>query len=354
MDSWIFQGGYPLVSVQAGDGPGDHQAVPAPLPLCGRSGPGPRAESGARWAVPVNLRASVGGVVQRQRLLVDGTSASIDFDGPVDWVVVNDGAWGFYRVHYDADLFARLTEAGPATVCDPLERMALVVDYWAGVVSGTTDLDDGSAVVESLGDEDDPDVWAAVSGALRLLDLIADRKGRPGRPAGIRATGGRDRPGPAWAGIPRPGESQRTGITRGRVLSTLALLGNDRQPRRRRLARFRGFLADRSGLAAGPADPGRPSWWRPGAARKAGTRSWSSTGRDHPAGQGALPAGAGRQTRTRPAGPHPGPGARGRGPHPGRSLPGRRGHGQPGRRGPGLGLAGGALGPSSGAASRLA
>ena len=54
--------------------------------------------------MPVNLRASVGGVVQRQRLLVDGATASIDFDGPVDWVVVNDGGWGFYRVHYDPDL----------------------------------------------------------------------------------------------------------------------------------------------------------------------------------------------------------------------------------------------------------
>ena len=80
-----------------------------------------RDDDGERWAVPVNLRASVGGVVQRQRLLVDGATASVNFDGPVDWVVVNDGAWGYYRVNYSPDLLGRLTAPGLPALGNPLD-----------------------------------------------------------------------------------------------------------------------------------------------------------------------------------------------------------------------------------------
>ena len=208
MDSWIFQGGYPLISVEAGDDAADDHACRSERFLYdGDAGRRTRLATAAkRWAVPVNLRASVGGVVQRQRLLVDGPAASIDFDGPVDWVVVNDGAWGFYRVHYDPALLGRLTGAGLATVCDPLERMALV-DRLLGR-RGVGDHHPrrvGRRPVEALGDEDDPDVWAAISGALRL----ARSHRQP-----IRTTGPpcehfvRRSPGRRWARLgwePRPG-----------------------------------------------------------------------------------------------------------------------------------------------------
>ncbi len=246
MDSWIFQGGYPLISVAAGGDSGNVRLSQRRFLYDGDGAS--RPDGGERWAVPVNLRASVGGVVQRQRLLVDGASASIDFDGPVDWVIVNDGAWGFYRVHYDPDLLSRLLGAGPATVCDPLERMALVVDYWAGVVSGSTPLDQWVGVVEALGDEEDPDVWAAVGSAFRLLDLIAaEGDDRAALQAFVRRVAGR-----SWARLgwdAGPGESQRTGITRGRVLSILALIGNEGSLGEEALARFRGFLRDKGGLA---------------------------------------------------------------------------------------------------------
>ena len=115
MDSWIFQGGYPLISVEPGDDAGSIRLsqqrflYDAGAPSAGR-----RANAGR---CPVNLRASVGGVVQRQRLLLDGATAIVNFDGPVDWVVVNDGAWGFYRVSYDPALLRRLIGRRPGRAC---------------------------------------------------------------------------------------------------------------------------------------------------------------------------------------------------------------------------------------------
>jgi puromycin-sensitive aminopeptidase len=246
METWILQGGYPLISVRPGDDAASIHLSQERF-LYDRNG-AEREDGGERWAVPVNLRASVGGVVQRQRLLVDGASATINFDGPVDWVVVNDGGWGFYRVHYDPALLGRLSAAGLPEVCDPLERMGLVVDTWASVVAGRGALEEWVSVIKSLGEEEDPDVWAAGASALGLLDLIAaDGPDRSALRAFVRQVAG-----PAWARLgwdPRPAEPERLGITRGRLVGALGLLGEDPEVRREARARFDRFLAERTGLA---------------------------------------------------------------------------------------------------------
>jgi puromycin-sensitive aminopeptidase len=248
MDSWILQGGYPLISVESGE-----EATTINLSQRrflyddGDRVGGTASEE--RWAVPINLRASVGGVIQRQRLLVDGATASVSFDGPVDWLVVNDGAWGYYRVNYSPDLLGRLTAPGLPALGNPLERMALVVDYWAHVVAGTTSLEEWVRVVAALGQEDDPDVWAAVSSAAGLLDLITTETGDgDGLRAFVRRVAGS-----SWARLgweSQPGESQRLGITRGRLVSLLGLSGEDGDVRREAAARFDRYLADGSALTA--------------------------------------------------------------------------------------------------------
>ena len=104
--------------------------------------------------------------MQRQRLLLDGATASVNFDGPVDWVVVNDGAWGFYRVRYSSELWERLRAGGVTAILDPLERLGLVIDTWAALVAGMADLDELVSVLESVSDDVDPDVWGAISAVL--------------------------------------------------------------------------------------------------------------------------------------------------------------------------------------------
>src|SRR5205085_88195 len=64
-----------------------------------------------RWSVPVMVRAGLaGGGEVRHKTLLTGATATIELGGKADWVVVNDGASGFYRVRYDA--------APPSTASD--------------------------------------------------------------------------------------------------------------------------------------------------------------------------------------------------------------------------------------------
>src|SRR5438067_5418024 len=104
MDSWIFQGGHPVVTVTPTDG-GEALALDQ-LPFRYLPDRAAADAIGSGWRVPVLLRAGVNGSVEEQRVLLDEGGASASFSGPVEWVVANSGGWGFYRVRYNGDLLA--------------------------------------------------------------------------------------------------------------------------------------------------------------------------------------------------------------------------------------------------------
>ena len=223
MDTWIHQGGYPMVYAYLGDDP--RTVVLRQRRFVYKAGG--EARPAERWAVPVNLRASVGGVVQRERLLLDQEEGSYTFSGPVDWVVVNDGAWGYYRSRYSAQLWDRLAAAGPISVLAPLERLHLVGDTWAAVVSGEASLEEWAAAASAVAAEADPDVWGSIAGGLVMLDLIGDDADRAALERFARRLAR-----PAWEAVgwdPRPGESNRTATARGRIAAVLADAARDEE-----------------------------------------------------------------------------------------------------------------------------
>jgi puromycin-sensitive aminopeptidase len=231
MGTWIHQGGYPVVYASLGDDPSTvvlRQKRFLYTPTGADAGAGdPTGTGGPLWAVPVNLRASVGGTVHHERLLLESEEGSYTFSGPVDWVVVNDGAWGFYRVRYSADLWSRLASPGPATVLAPLERLQLVGDTWAAVVSGEAELAEWASAAAAVSADPDPDVWGAIAGVLYLLDLSGDADDRA---ALARFALGLARP--AWAAVGwdrRPDETERVATARSRILTVLADAGHDEE-----------------------------------------------------------------------------------------------------------------------------
>jgi puromycin-sensitive aminopeptidase len=245
MDSWIFQGGYPVVSVAGA--PGTARVTLSQqrflyTPDAGASG---EADGEGHWVIPVNLRASVGGDIVKRRALVDGPT-EVDFGGPVDWVLANEGAWGFYRTSYAPELLTAL-EDDLHGICNPLERMALLGDTWAAVLAGATPLSAWVTLVGHLTDEDDPDVWAAVSGALGLLDLVVSDTDRLALQAFVRQVAGPAFTATGWD--PVPAEPERIAITRGRLVSLLGTTGADPDVRAEAAARFDRVASDSSAVA---------------------------------------------------------------------------------------------------------
>ncbi len=241
MDSWIYQGGYPLVSAALGSG-GRSVTLTQRRFLYAEGGKGVATAGG--WVVPVNLRASVGGRVVHHRSLLAGDEVRVALGGAADWVVVNDGAWGFYRVAYSPGLLDALT--GHLDQLDALERMALVGDTWARVVAGDLDLEGWVDVVGALGPETDPDVWLTILSPLDLLDLVASEADRKAVRAFATRTAGPALQRLGWD--PPDGEDQRQGTLRARLVSALGILAGDDEVRAEALRRFERFRADPGSL----------------------------------------------------------------------------------------------------------
>ncbi len=231
MDGWIFRPGYPVVMVEP-DGKG--------LQLSQRRftylDAGPDATE--RWRIPVVLRAAVKrGAVEKHVLLEEETLA-VPLPAPAEWVVVNAGGHGFYRVQYAQPLLKKM--AGSLRKLAPIERFNLVSDCFALAQAGMMAPADYLDLTARFVDETDRNVWTAIIGSWTYLNRIIPAELRPQLEALIRqrVQGAVERLG--WE--PQPGEDELERQLRGDLLRTLGTLGNDpgTQERARELyARYR-------------------------------------------------------------------------------------------------------------------
>ena len=172
MDSWIFQGGFPLVIVDA-IAETDRSAQPdatvalSQTPFSYADADGASA-IGSVWSVPVIARAIDGG---ETRVLLGPEPQPLRL-GDGDAVVVNARGSGYYRVRYAPPLHRTL--AARLDALDQLERFNLLADTWAVVVGQQADPTDFLLLAEALGLTPDPDIWALVTGALSFFDRAVD------------------------------------------------------------------------------------------------------------------------------------------------------------------------------------
>jgi puromycin-sensitive aminopeptidase len=219
MDSWIFQGGHPIVGVElAADG-----RVLRLTQERFRYQPGD--DGNARWAVPVQLRyGTVDGGVGSTSVLLDGDRLEIDLPTAATWVVGNVEGHGFYRVRPSAPVLEALVAAAPTQLSD-VERYGLVDDTWASVLAGATGPEAFVQLAEAFVDETDAAVWRRLLGGLAELDRVMPAADRPAHQARVRAVLAPvlDRLG--WD--PRDGEADLDRELRATVVSSAVILGDD-------------------------------------------------------------------------------------------------------------------------------
>ncbi|HUF41031.1 MAG TPA: M1 family metallopeptidase [Verrucomicrobiae bacterium] len=217
MDTWIFQAGYPLVSVEKhGRGVRVSQQIFRYL----RDG----SDRDRTWHIPIFLRAGTRSKVVVETFLMTEREHIFDAGDDVEWAVVNAGAHGFYRVRYSRDLLDALTRDLPGRL-SAVERFGLVNDTWAAALAGLTPLAEYLGLIQLLSDEYDVNVWTTVIGSGHHLQRIltdAQCVGLAGRLRNLLS------PAAARLGwTPRPGESELDSQLRGDLIGALGTLGAD-------------------------------------------------------------------------------------------------------------------------------
>ncbi len=233
MDSWIWQGGFPLVSASLD---GDR------LVLRQERFRFAAEADDTRWAVPIRVRQVVpDGAAQEARILLEDETASVPLLAPDAVVVVNSGGDGFFRVAYDDALRGRLTAVAQHEL-STVERYNLVDDTWAAVVAGASSTGAFVELARGFADEEELAVWRTLLAGLGWCDRLLDGEPRQRFRAFVRELVGPRLDALGWQ--PEPGEEDLTRELRGLLARSLAVLGRDDSAQAKARELFAAQLAD--------------------------------------------------------------------------------------------------------------
>ena len=237
MNGWIFRPGYPLViATPEGGGIKLTQRRFTYLPTDGADG--------ERWQIPVRVRASVKRGFVDKPVLLGNEDLGVAMPAPPDWVVVNAGGHGFYRVQYAPPLLRKM--AGALKKLAPIERFNLVSDCFALTQAGAMPAPDYLDLTARFLDETDRNVWTALIGSWGYVNRTIRDEQRADLEALVR-----HRVGPAverlgWEA--QPGEDELERQLRGDLLRTLGTLGGDPEAQERARSLYARYREDETAV----------------------------------------------------------------------------------------------------------
>jgi len=241
MQRWIRSPGYPLVEVTLEEDKRHLELTQRRFCYLGAPA------QGQPWTVPVGVRFASSGQIGHRRLVLEGDSVRVDLGAEVDWVLVNEGCWGFYRVRYDHHSWRLLLEADPRSNLSASERLGLLSDAWASLSADMDPLQRWADLASRLAPDPDPDLWASLQSSLGSLDNLAHRDDQPALRSFVEALVAE-----AWESLgfdPKPNESARTANARARVLAAACIGAWDSPIKEQTRQRYASYLAGKGGLS---------------------------------------------------------------------------------------------------------
>ena len=226
MDSWIFQGGYPLLSVTATGK--DISITQERMRYAG----GDESDD-QTWAIPIRYRFQAAGAEPQNdgepaasgRLLLDGAQqVTVGLDDTPDWFVANAEGASFVRTAYSDEMLSALADLDVG-VLSAVERYGLIDDAWTSVLADRSTTPAFLNLLEAMTAETDRSVWQRiVSGFSQLKRLTT------GEAEERLAEIAHDAMAPALANLglsPSPEDTDQARQLRADLVRGLGVVAND-------------------------------------------------------------------------------------------------------------------------------
>jgi len=167
MDTWIKQVGYPLIEIEKGRSVDGNTDIDLTQRRFLYSGPN---NDSTLWHVPITSISSGQGDEHAQLMTDRTTKFSRMKDS--DWIKINSGTTGFYRVKYGPNELDALSTAVNSSELGPSDRLGLLEDTFALVRARFTTADNYMSLLNSYDKDDNYSVWAAISAQLSSLERL--------------------------------------------------------------------------------------------------------------------------------------------------------------------------------------
>ncbi|CAG0887114.1 unnamed protein product [Darwinula stevensoni] len=177
MSTWTRQKGFPVISATL-----DGQEVQlqqacftslntADATLLGLPVQSARTE---KWMIPIKLiRGSTGEVVAHTVMKDEKLSLQVPPLQACEWIKLNPGTVAFYRVCYEKDLLMRFQPAIEGKTLPPLDRLGLLNDLYAMVISGKCSTNELLSFLRFYREEEEYPVWCSIANIIqKILALL--------------------------------------------------------------------------------------------------------------------------------------------------------------------------------------
>ncbi|XP_005990128.1 puromycin-sensitive aminopeptidase [Latimeria chalumnae] len=228
MNSWTKQMGFPLVYVEAVQKGQDRLLKLSQKKFCA-SGPfkTTRGSDCPYWMVPISVCTAEDPTCAKTRLLMDKPNMELLIKDimPHQWVKLNPGTVGFYRIQYSPPMLESLLPGIRDLSLLPVDRLGLQNDLFSLARAGIISTVEVLKVMEAFVNEPNYTVWSDLSCNLGVLSsLLAQAEHQDGiqefikdlfEPISLKL---------GWD--PKPGEGHLDALLRGLVLGKLGKAGH--------------------------------------------------------------------------------------------------------------------------------
>uniref|UniRef100_A0A6B2KY43 Aminopeptidase n=1 Tax=Arcella intermedia TaxID=1963864 RepID=A0A6B2KY43_9EUKA len=239
MDPWVKKIGYPVVTVEETGQPGKLKITQNRYLAAGDVKP---EENETIWPILLGVSTQSHPDIKYVELNTKEAVIDVDVSSNTEWIKLNAGQTGLYRVQYSAALFKRLGDN--LSALSARDRAGLQNDAFALAIAGSISVVDYLELVSKFTEETNDTVWSDIFANLAVVRKLFDSPSMEKFVLKLVSKIGGEL---GWSG--KPGEDESRSSLRGSVIATLGAVG-DVAVIEEAKKRWTAFLSDKNSLPA--------------------------------------------------------------------------------------------------------